>query len=67
MTGISEYRKAIAAVVSAAVAVAATFGVDIDPAVSTAVVTLLGALAVYLIPNADPGFDDQGRDDRIDP
>lgn len=64
MTG--EYNKAIAATVAAIVAILATAGIDIDPAISTAVVTLLGALAVYLIPNADPGFDDQGRTDRID-
>lgn len=65
----SEYSKAIVAIVGAVVAVLAAAGINVDPAVSTAVVTLLTALAVYWIPNVDPEveFDDQGRDDRLDP
>lgn len=64
MDKLAEARKAIAAAVTAIVAILATQGIDIDPAVKTAVVTLLGALAVYLVPNAYPEveFDDQGRD-----
>lgn len=48
-----KYRKAIAAVVTAAVAVLAVFGVDVEPAVSAAAVSLLTAVAVYLVPNAE--------------
>lgn len=64
----SEFNKAIAATVAAIVAILATAGINIDPTISTAVVTLLGALAVYWIPNRpDSEFDDLGRDDRLDP
>lgn len=63
----NEYNKAITAVIGAIVAILAAAGIDVDPAISTAVVTLITALAVYLVPNADPGFDHQGRTDRLDP
>ena len=46
-----KVRKAIVAVVGAVVAVLAAAGVDVDPEVSAAVVSLATALAVYLIPN----------------
>ena len=58
MNRLAEVRKAIAATVTALVAIAAAAGTNIDPAISTAVVSLLGALAVYLIPNeTDPELD----------
>lgn len=47
----SKYRKAIAAVVGAVVAVVAVFGVNIDPQVSATVVSVLTSIAVYVIPN----------------
>lgn len=45
-------NKAIAAIVGAAVATLAVFNIDVDEQTATAVVTLLTALAVYVIPNA---------------
>lgn len=45
------YNKAIVAVVGAVVAVLAAAGIDVDPEVSAAVVSLLTAVAVYLVPN----------------
>lgn len=63
----SEFNKAIVATVGAVVAILASFGIAVDPTIAAAVVTLLTALAVYWVPNTDPGFDDQGRDDRLDP
>lgn len=50
---VSPYRKAVVAVVGAVVAVLATQGIDVDPGVSTAVVTLVSALLVYLVPNEE--------------
>lgn len=46
-----KYRKAATATVGAVVAILAAAGIDVDPEVSAAVVTLLTALAVYLVPN----------------
>lgn len=47
----TQYNKAIAAAVTALVAVLATQGIDIDPEVEAAVVTLATTLAVWLVPN----------------
>ena len=48
----SKYRKAIAAVVGAVVAVAAVFGLNIDPQVSATVISVLTSIAVYVVPNS---------------
>ena len=47
----AQYRKAVVAVVGAIVAILATQGIDVDPTVSTAVVTLVTAFLVERIPN----------------
>lgn len=47
----SSINKAIVAVVGAGVAIAAVAGFDVDDETATAVVTLLTAVAVYLVPN----------------
>lgn len=46
-----EYRKAVVAVVGAIVAILAVAGIDVDPEVSAAVVSLATALLVYVTPN----------------
>lgn len=46
-----KYKKAIAAVVGAAVTVAAVFGVNVDPSVAATVVSVVTALVVYFVPN----------------
>lgn len=59
-----EYNKLFVAVIGAVVAILATAGIDIAPEISTAVVTLLTALAVFLVPN-EPGpadFESQDRE-----
>ena len=47
----SHYRKAITAIVGAVVAILAAAGYDADDDTVTAVITLLTAVAVYVIPN----------------
>ena len=47
----NKYRKAVVAVVGAVVAVAAAAGTEIDPEVANAVVGVLTALLVYVVPN----------------
>lgn len=47
-----SYRKAVVAVVGAVVAILAVQGIDVDPTLSTAVVTLITAFLVERIPNA---------------
>lgn len=64
--GIAGYRKAIVAVVGAVVAVAAAFGLDVDPTLSQAIITIAMAILVYAVPNEQPVvWDDQGRE-RLD-
>lgn len=46
-----KYRKAVVAVVGAAVAVLAVVGVDVSEALSTSVVGVVTGLLVYLVPN----------------
>lgn len=48
----SKYKKAIAAVVGAAVSVAAVFGVNVDPQVSATVISVITAAVVYFVPNS---------------
>lgn len=62
-----RYTKSIVAVIGAIVTLLAIWGIDLDPELVAAVTTLATAVAVWFVPNADPGFDDQDRDDRIDP
>lgn len=64
---LTEYRKSIVAIIGAVVTILAVWGVEVDPQLVAAITTLVTAGLVWLIPNADPGFDDQGRDDRLDP
>jgi hypothetical protein len=52
MTNLKKYNKAIAAVGSAVVAVAAVAGFHIDPTVVTTIEGVLGSLLVYIVPNA---------------
>lgn len=47
----NRYRKAVVAVVGAVVAILATQGIDVDPTVSTAVITLVTAFLVGRVPN----------------
>ena len=49
--GAGQYTKAIAAVVGALVTIAATAGIDIDPTITAAVITILTAGAVFFFPN----------------
>ena len=48
---IQVYNKAIVAVVGAAVAVLATQGIDVDPAISGAVITIITGAFVVRVPN----------------
>lgn len=50
---IGEYRKLIASVVTTIVAILATQGIEVDPAVSGAIVTILGGALVWWLRN-DP-------------
>lgn len=45
------YRKAIVATVGAIVAILATQGIDVDPTISVAIVSLLTAALVGRVPN----------------
>ena len=47
----NKYKKAVVAVVGAVVTVLAVAGIDVEPAVVTAVTTLLTSLLVYFVPN----------------
>lgn len=47
----SHIRKAIVAVVGAVVAILATAGYDVDDDTVAAVISLLTAVAVYIVPN----------------
>ena len=47
----NKYRKAVVAVVGAVVAILATQGIDVDEGTTTAVVTLVTSLLVFLVPN----------------
>lgn len=64
---LAEYRKSAVAIIGAIVTVLAVAGFNLDPQVVAAVTTLVTAGLVWFVPNGDPGFDDQGRDDRLDP
>ena len=48
---LAPYRKAIVAVVGAFVAILATQGIDVDPEVSTSVITVATAVLVYFVRN----------------
>jgi len=48
---LAEYKKTIAAVVGAAVSVAATYGLNVDPSVTVLVTSLLTAVAVWWVSN----------------
>ena len=47
----NRYKKAIVAVVGAVVAILAVAGINVEPEVSTAVITLITSLLVYAVPN----------------
>lgn len=47
-----RYRKALVSVVGAGVAILAAYGIPVEPELSTAIVTLVTALLVYIVPNA---------------
>lgn len=47
----SKYRKAVVAVVGAAVAIAAVFGVNVPEDVAATVVSVVTAILVYAVPN----------------
>lgn len=51
MKNISKYRKALAAAGSAVVAVAAVFGLKLDPAVVSTVEGVIATVLVYVLPN----------------
>lgn len=63
----NRYTKAITATIGALATIAGVWGLDIEPEIVAAVTTLVTALAVFWLPNADPEFDAQGRTDRLDP
>lgn len=47
----SKYSKALVAVAGAVVAVLAAVGINVDPAVSTAVVGAITSVLVLIVPN----------------
>ena len=49
----TRYNKAIAAPVAALISILSTQGIDVDPDVETAIVTLVTAAVVWLIPNKE--------------
>lgn len=49
---LARMRKAVMAIVGAGVAVLAVWGLEVPDELSTAVVTLVTAVLVYLVPNA---------------
>ena len=53
MHTLSEYRKALAAVVTAVVAVALALGLNLDPAAVAAVQGAISTLLVFIVPNSN--------------
>ena len=47
----AAYNKAVVAVVGAVVAVLAVAGIDVDESLAAAVVSVVTALLVYVVPN----------------
>jgi hypothetical protein len=52
MNKLAVYRKAVVAVVGAAVAIAVAFGVEVDSKVPEAIIAVATAALVYLVPNS---------------
>lgn len=50
---LAEYKKTVAAIVGAAVSVAATYGLNIDPSVTVLVTSLLTAVGVWYFRNEE--------------
>lgn len=48
---LNAYRKAVVATVGAVVAILATQGIDVDPTISVAVISLVTAFLVGRVPN----------------
>ena len=46
-----NYRKLIAAIVTSVIAILATQNIEVDPVISGAAVTIIGAVAVWFFPN----------------
>jgi hypothetical protein len=47
----NRYRKAIVAIVGAAVTIAAAFGLEVDSQIPEAIVAIATAALVFLVPN----------------
>lgn len=52
MSKLAVYRKAVVAVVGAAVAIAVAFGVEVDSQIPETIIAVATAVLVYLIPNS---------------
>lgn len=49
---LKAYRKAVVATAGAVVAILATQGIDVDPTISVAIISLFTAVLVSRVPNA---------------